>query len=189
MRKLTDSKRQAILKAAAAVFAQKGFHGTLVDAVAARAGIGKGTVYRYFRNKEDLFFSILDQGAQGQMLGMEQALRSSEDPREKLREILLARAEFVLNNKPLLKLLPEIESRKLQRRAMVIRRRNQRMVKLVERTLQEGIDRGSIKDGDTGLWAKCIVHITRAAYSECLPARKDAVTDQLMDFILRGIAV
>ena len=52
-------KKEMILDAACKVFADKGFNAALVDDIAKKAGIGKGTVYEYFRSKEDLFFESL----------------------------------------------------------------------------------------------------------------------------------
>lgn len=49
-----DDKRRIILDAALTVFAERGFHGTAVPEVAAAAGVGTGTLYRYFANKEAL---------------------------------------------------------------------------------------------------------------------------------------
>jgi AcrR family transcriptional regulator len=60
-------KRDRILAAAKAVFARKGFAGAAISDIAARADIGKGTVYEYYRSKEDLFFAVfewfIEQGA------------------------------------------------------------------------------------------------------------------------------
>jgi AcrR family transcriptional regulator len=53
-------KRTQIIKAAAQVFAQKGYAGTVIAEIAACAGIGKGTVYEYFDSKEDLFFAVFE---------------------------------------------------------------------------------------------------------------------------------
>lgn len=47
-------KREAILEAALDLFVQRGFHGTAVPHIAERAGVGAGTIYRYFENKEAL---------------------------------------------------------------------------------------------------------------------------------------
>lgn len=47
-------KRQSILKAALELFVQRGFHGTAVPDIARGAGVGAGTIYRYFSNKEAL---------------------------------------------------------------------------------------------------------------------------------------
>lgn len=53
-RPLVDDKRRIILDAALGVFARKGYHGTSVPEVADAAGVGTGTLYRYFENKEAL---------------------------------------------------------------------------------------------------------------------------------------
>jgi AcrR family transcriptional regulator len=49
-----EDKRQAILDAALALMVERGFHGTAVPLVAEKAGVGAGTIYRYFESKEAL---------------------------------------------------------------------------------------------------------------------------------------
>lgn len=49
-----ELKREAILEAALELFVERGFHGTSVPSVADKAGVGAGTIYRYFANKEAL---------------------------------------------------------------------------------------------------------------------------------------
>jgi AcrR family transcriptional regulator len=51
--------RERILEAALGVFSEKGFHVATMDEVAERAGLGKGTLYRYFANKETLFNDLV----------------------------------------------------------------------------------------------------------------------------------
>jgi TetR/AcrR family transcriptional regulator, repressor of fatR-cypB operon len=53
-----EGKEAAILDAALALFAERGFHGTAVPLVAERAGVGAGTVYRYFESKEALVNAV-----------------------------------------------------------------------------------------------------------------------------------
>jgi AcrR family transcriptional regulator len=55
-----QEKRERIVEAAARAFARKGYAGTVVADIAAEAGIGKGTIYEYFRSKEDLFFAVFE---------------------------------------------------------------------------------------------------------------------------------
>lgn len=50
----TQAKREAILDAALTLFAERGYHGTAVPAIAQAAGVGAGTLYRYFESKEQL---------------------------------------------------------------------------------------------------------------------------------------
>src|SRR5689334_13840536 len=53
-RPLVDDKRRIILDAALRMFADRGYHGTTVPDVAEAAGVGTGTLYRYFAHKEAL---------------------------------------------------------------------------------------------------------------------------------------
>ena len=55
----SERAEQAIIQAALELFAEKGPDGLCVEAVAARAGVGKATVYRRWKNKEDLLLAAL----------------------------------------------------------------------------------------------------------------------------------
>jgi len=55
---LQRNRTDQILEAAEKLFAQKGFYSTTVGEIAEKAGIAKGTIYLYFRDKRDLFFSV-----------------------------------------------------------------------------------------------------------------------------------
>ena len=54
MAKTLNDKKEAILDAAVELFAERGFHGTTVPMIVQKAGVGTGTIYRYFKDKEDL---------------------------------------------------------------------------------------------------------------------------------------
>lgn len=75
-------KRQRILRAAENLFAEKGFASATIQAIAAAAGVGDGTVYDYFKNKEDVLFSVLAGGFQlsERRKGFQDHLRNSDDP-------------------------------------------------------------------------------------------------------------
>ena len=53
-------KRGRIIDAAVAVFAEKGFHAARVSDVAKRAGVADGTIYLYFKNKDDILISLFE---------------------------------------------------------------------------------------------------------------------------------
>lgn len=59
-RRLHKDARARILKAALDEFSDKGFHHSTIDSMAERAGIAKGTVYRYFKTKDELFNALKD---------------------------------------------------------------------------------------------------------------------------------
>ncbi len=52
--------RERLLNAALVCFSRKGYHQTTTDEIVAESGMGKGTLYRYFENKQDLFISLID---------------------------------------------------------------------------------------------------------------------------------
>jgi TetR/AcrR family fatty acid metabolism transcriptional regulator len=51
-------KRQLIIDAAIEVFSRNGFQNSTISQIARKADVAEGTIYQYFKNKEDLFFSI-----------------------------------------------------------------------------------------------------------------------------------
>jgi AcrR family transcriptional regulator len=59
---LQDRRREEILDVASRLFARHGYPDTDVDSVAAELGVAKGTVYRYFPSKRDLFLAAVDRG-------------------------------------------------------------------------------------------------------------------------------
>ena len=73
-RPLVDDKRRIILDAALEAFAERGYHGTAVPEVAEAAGVGTGTLYRYFEHKEALVNEVY------------------RDAKQRLRSALLDRA-------------------------------------------------------------------------------------------------
>jgi TetR/AcrR family fatty acid metabolism transcriptional regulator len=85
-------KRDAILRAAIDVFAERGFFSAQVADIARAAGVAAGTVYLYFKSKDDLLVSIFDRSMrEGLTLGRA-VVADLDDPRERLRR--LARAHL-----------------------------------------------------------------------------------------------
>ena len=80
-------KRDAILRAATDVFAQRGFFNAQVADVARAAGVAAGTVYLYFRSKDDLLVSIFERTMREAIEAGRAAIEPVEDPIERLRVI------------------------------------------------------------------------------------------------------
>ena len=83
----TLDKRVAILDAATTVFARRGYFGSQVADVARAAGIAAGTVYLYFRSKEEILTSIFDRTMREAIDEGRTALEDVRDPVERLRRI------------------------------------------------------------------------------------------------------
>ncbi len=83
----SGGKREAILDAALELFAERGFHGTAVPLVAKKAGVGAGTVYRYFESKEALVNALYQREKQGFVLMLIEDFPQEGPPREKFRAL------------------------------------------------------------------------------------------------------
>ena len=81
------SKREAILRAAIDLFAERGFFNAQVADVARAAGVAAGTVYLYFRSKDDLLISIFDRTMRDAIAEGRAAVLDVPDPRERLRRM------------------------------------------------------------------------------------------------------
>lgn len=85
MEAIYNSKRGEIVEAAVRLFRKKGYDSTSVDEIIKTAGVGKGTFYQYFKNKELLFFECTDSVFQD--IGTEVShIREEEDAIERLRK-------------------------------------------------------------------------------------------------------
>ena len=80
-------KYQRILDAAVAVFAEKGFFTSRIADIADRADVADGTVYLYFKSKEEILHSIFDQNMADAIASGRRLIKALADPREKLRRI------------------------------------------------------------------------------------------------------
>jgi AcrR family transcriptional regulator len=80
-------KRAAILDAALDLFVERGYHGTAVPAVAERAGVGAGTIYRYFKSKEDLVNTLYRQSKQELATHVLAGIAPTGAPREQFHQL------------------------------------------------------------------------------------------------------
>jgi AcrR family transcriptional regulator len=74
--------RDYLLRAAAQVFGERGFHAATLDEVATTAGFTKGAVYSNFKNKEDLFLALLEDAYASDVAAIKETLEASDVPPE-----------------------------------------------------------------------------------------------------------
>src|SRR5918996_6274999 len=92
-RPVVTDKREAILRAGIRVFAHNGYFNSKVADNASEAGIADGTVYLYFKSKEEILHSIFDRSMEEAIAECRKQLAEITDPREKLRRIALMHLE------------------------------------------------------------------------------------------------
>jgi len=93
MRPVVADKREAILRAAITVFAHNGYFNAKVADIAREAGVADGTVYLYFKSKEEILHSIFDRSVDEAVAEAKKKMAAIDDPREKLRQIALLHLE------------------------------------------------------------------------------------------------
>jgi AcrR family transcriptional regulator len=106
-------RSQEILDAAVSIFAARGYAQTDVQEIAVRVGVGKGTVYRHFGNKEALFLAAVKHARDKLVCAVDAVKNPIVDPLEQLRACMTAILRFFDANPEIVELL--IEERALFR--------------------------------------------------------------------------
>ena len=99
------NKRDRILNAALERFKQYGFAKTTVEEIARQAQVGKGTIYFYFRNKEEILEEIVDREMTRGFAAIGQAMMHEPTLLEKLRKILEVCFDYFHNNEMISKVM------------------------------------------------------------------------------------
>lgn len=87
-----EARPAEIIEAAMDVFVEHGFAAAKLDDVAKRAGIAKGTLYRYYDTKEDLFRAVVQHAVAANLQAIEEAAKAFQGSLSELVPILLMRA-------------------------------------------------------------------------------------------------
>ena len=138
-------KRRHILEAAVVVFARTGFHKSRVSDVAREADVADGTIYLYFKSKDDVLISIFEE-AMGEMIERaEAAIAGLEDPLAKLSRLAVHHMENVEENKTLAKVL-QVELRLSNTFMKEYQpKRLRQYMDIIGRIIEEGRSRGIIR--------------------------------------------
>lgn len=105
------TRRADILLAAEKVFAAKGFYGSTMDEIAKSAEFGTGSLYKYFRGKKDLYFSLID-GKVGEIMRLVATeLKKDLPPIERIQSILRLQLAFIQRNRDFFKIYISERSR------------------------------------------------------------------------------
>jgi AcrR family transcriptional regulator len=187
-RKKSQKTRTAIVQCAAEIFSQREFHEVLTDDIAQRLGIGKGTIYRYFKSKEELYLAAITEGLNGLSAAVTAVLRQDAPLETTIEAVVRTMIAYFWHQRDFFVLVHRIEPKlKAQERADWQNRRNE-MVSMVRRVLERALARGEIGPLDTRLAVEVLFGMIRAA---CLyrseSDRPEELTRQVTSFFLRGL--
>lgn len=101
---LRSVREQEILDAATSLFAEHGYAETDTQLLADRLGVGKGTLYRYFPSKQDLFLAAVDRGMRRLCEHIDASLADLHDPSERITQVVRSYLAFFSGHPELVEL-------------------------------------------------------------------------------------
>jgi len=187
-----SEKYQRILDAAVEVIAENGYFNSPVSAIAARAGVADGTVYLYFKNKDEVLKTAIDRNFDRFHHQVLERFNTLDDPREQLAYIAQVHLESNSVNRAMAivmqtevrqsaKFIAEFSHHHLVKYIQVVR-------EVIRRGQQQGIFRQDVSDG-------VVAHCMFGAIDELLSSAvftgrsydAKATAAQVLDVLLNGI--
>jgi TetR/AcrR family transcriptional regulator, fatty acid metabolism regulator protein len=189
-----NGKYHRILKAAATLFARQGFRQSTVAQVAREAGVADGTIYLYFKNKEDILVHHFSAKTQQVFDRFRQEVDRAGNSIEKLSSLIRVHlAEF--QSDPDMAIIYQVETRRINRLAEEQIRAMAKMyldiiAEIVEQGQQEGFIR---KDLYLGLVKRFILGAVDEVIGTWLHSGRTydlvSMADPLVDLFIRGIGI
>jgi AcrR family transcriptional regulator len=190
---VTEFRCTEILEAARKVFAKKGFDQTTVDAIAAAAGIAKGTLYLYFRSKRDIYVEALKRDVLQLHRQTSERVAAAASIRDKIRAFISTRVTYLEQNRDFFKIyyaefksVAPLASAPRGFRDMYLEHAG-----MLERVLRDAVEQGDLRNICPRATAFRIYDMTLGLIAQRLlgwsNASADEDVDSLFDLLWRGI--
>ncbi|RJP57481.1 MAG: TetR/AcrR family transcriptional regulator [Deltaproteobacteria bacterium] len=141
----TEDKHKRILQAAIKVFAKNGFYNSKVSEIAQEAGVADGTIYLYFKNKDDILISLFEEEMEKIIQNMKQEIGKEEDLLKKLKMFAVVQLNSKKEN-PDLAAIMEVELRQSSKfMKEYVNMKFIEYLKIVSSIIKEGQKKGIIK--------------------------------------------
>jgi TetR/AcrR family fatty acid metabolism transcriptional regulator len=179
-------KRQRIMVAAERLFKSRQFHEITMDEVAQVAGVGKGTLYLYFADKNDLFFQTAVSGFDDMCELLRRDAVTGGSIQQELQQACETICAFFQNRRPLFRMMQAEADRALGKGGSLQQRWNQhrkKMTQAVAEIIARGVRRREVRDDiDPKILAEYFLGMLRARSHELegqcdSPAAKRALVD------------
>lgn len=185
-------KYRRILDAAIAVIAEKGFHNSRVSDIAERADVADGTVYLYFKSKEQILMAALDGAFEAFYRRAKEELASTTDAPAKLRTLARLHLRLLSQNRSLAVVLQT----ELRQSAKFLAEFSQRELKgyfnLIREIIREGQQAGSIRpEVPDKIAAACLFGALDELVTSWVLSNREydlaAAADPVIDLLLSGM--
>lgn len=140
-----NDKYRKIISAATKVFAKNGFYKAKVSEIAKKAGIADGTIYIYFKHKDDILIALFEEKMQEVLDNMKKQISLESDPLKKIQRFAFLHLKLIEDNKDMAEII-QVELR--QSGKFMKNYHNEKFVQyldLIEDIIQEGKEKGLIR--------------------------------------------
>ncbi len=191
MQKNKSEKYYTILSCAGAVFARHGFYKATISQIAADAKVADGTIYLYFKNKDDILYQFISYKTDIVFRKMNQAVENGRNAEEKLRNLIKCHLEEFQNDKNMAVIF-QSEVRYLRDIESQIKDISKMYLDLLSEIIEQGQIEGSMRqDLFVGLVKRFILGAVEGVINTWVSAdgKYDLVSmaDPLVDLYLSGV--
>lgn len=191
LQKNKSEKYHIILNSAGVVFAEFGFHKATISQIAAQAGVADGTLYLYFKNKDDILYQFLSFKTEQFFKKMHGAVEKGKTAEEKLRYSIRCHLEEFQDDKNMAVIF-QSEARYLRDLESQIKVISKMYMDLLSEIIEQGQIEGSMRqDLFVGLVKRFILGAVEGVISTWVSAdgRYDLVSmaDPLVDLFMTGL--
>ena len=147
---VSDERKSQILKAAESVFTQKGFDEARMDDIADKTGLSKGTLYLYFKSKDDLIIAILDRMFQSEFRQFENVNLTEINAINAIQKITDVLATDIIRLQRLIPIVYQFLALAFRNKyvQLALKKYINRYVDVLVPIIQRGIDSGEIRPVD-----------------------------------------
>ncbi len=181
-------RKKLILEEAARLFSAKRFDEVLMDDIAHQAGVGKGTIYTYFADKEELYFAVVFEGIRRLNEQLQRKANRQQNPEDELRRMVHAIVSFFNQNRFFFRLMSHEDGGggKGKNRK---RWREQRRIQLaaIERVLQNGAEEGVFSVENPKIETAILRDMVRSVMIHAKGMSVEAMVDTIMRIFLQGV--
>ncbi|MBI3786599.1 MAG: TetR/AcrR family transcriptional regulator [Deltaproteobacteria bacterium] len=187
-RKKTDATRQAIIKCAGEVFSEREFHEVLTDDIAERVGMGKGTIYRYFRSKEELYLASIGDGLDGVHAAVKTVLETEAPLATTIEALVRTLIDYFWKRRDFFLLMHRLEPKLKPQQRSDWEKQRLETVAMVQKRIERAAARGGVSHVNTRLAVEALFGMIR---SLCVyradSDRPEELTRLATQIFLRGV--
>jgi TetR/AcrR family fatty acid metabolism transcriptional regulator len=189
---VSEYRTSELLEAARTVFSKKGFHDATIDDVAHEAGVAKGTVYLYFKSKQEIYLSALRDGIELLIHEMRTEAAAAESAETKLRKLIATKIAYFDKHRDFFRIF-QSELGRMEKTMAECKDLYFEQAQIIEEVLKQGIKEGALqKQVNTRKAAFAVTDLTRGVAIQRLfgwsKTRLDDEVEFIMCLLWRGIA-